>query len=713
MTQRLLAEFDILDKYSQTVLNKHAEEKYLGNIQLRNNLNTPLTYDFDLDSNQPSISRTQLSKTKSLFETVHYGQNVSTMDTRSLCGPLTPRTASPRDILSYKPVIRPFSAPQLLEVKDSDPQEVVSGVKRRLRIQPKSATYRTQCPRRPSWKTKVEDIPTLDDLCQREIKLPVGSCLDYTDFSHWSSSTTIPVRNENVSLAGGNPELHKMYIEIGKLIANQLQKGHTSVSKHANAKLRETESRRFALVNDDISDNKAKECLKRNVELSDKVSEDKKDKKEIVSLSIEDEMKKPNVKVFNIGPQGERASNTKSSETYPILYKNQGHRFITYQPMSSGDYSGIGRSNFQPKLKNKSGKSGMNMRSNPILQNNLKWATKVSENNTKLVSTSAPVKREMSKRLWSAKHKINIHILAADGTSEVVHFRRDNHDSTHKSRHSFLENEMPVNKFSTTPMRLLRLMHESVGVGPVVNGRNPDAEIGHVSSSTTRSAITFSPHASVGRPTTSSHSQKSSDVDQTVKWNYISITKPLKTPECETYTFTKNTSACNKEPNLANALSDHKSTQFFPDSLEHTNLTGVSAMKGLCIGNSQKHNTLESIHSVVPCQQTMPTENISGDKKMENDQLLSEAVQEQEPLQISSIRKSSMIPTSMKDPVTEPDVSHRDAEPAETESLVNQTEDKIPLLTLEPEPVYCSALPIINIPTAQTEEPEFETARTM
>ncbi|KAJ1170653.1 hypothetical protein NDU88_002526 [Pleurodeles waltl] len=288
-------------------------ERYLGRIRKRNNLSTPLTFDFEVDDDLSTASRTHISNPRSALDMTHDEQNILDEESRSQCGSPTTPVASARDILSYKPVIRPFSAPQLLKREDSDQKENVATDIRRINRKPKSAVCRAQSARRPNWKSKVDDIPTLDVLCQREIRLPTGSSLEYTDFSHWRSGTS-ESRSDDVGLTGEKKDMHKIYGQVGKLIANHVQKENAS-HKNKNGILKpcDNPTRKAILLQDDIDEHEEKGSLKRNVELTESVSGDKENEKEIVPLTIEDEMKKPNVRIFSIGLQGAKTTDTPAS----------------------------------------------------------------------------------------------------------------------------------------------------------------------------------------------------------------------------------------------------------------------------------------------------------------------------------------------------------------------------------------------------------------
>ncbi|XP_078529554.1 uncharacterized protein C1orf141 homolog isoform X2 [Lissotriton helveticus] len=624
---------------------------------------------------------------------------------------ITP-SASARDLLSYKPPMRPFSAPQLLKREDSDQKENVA-VDIRMQKKPKSAVCRAQSARRPNWKTKVDDIPTLDVLCQQEIKLPTGSSLEYTDFSHWWSGTP-ESRSDDVCLIGDKKDMHKIYGEVGKMIANQLQKDKTSLgNKNGMLKSHENSTRKAIVLKDGIDDHEVKGSLKRNVEPTESDSDDKKNKKEIVPLTIEDEMKKPNVRIFSIRPQGAKTTEAKPSETRPIVYNNQGHRFVTYKSLSTEAISNVDRSNFREKFRNQSAKSAIHVMLSPVVQSNLKYATRLIDNKQKRLCASAIVKKE-TRRLWSAKLKINVHILAADGTSEVIRVTKDSSESAPKSSDTSFENALPINKVSSKAIRMLRPKQECSGVSPVINGVNPDAELCPIIvSSRMRTPMNSSPHFPAGRPTASSHFHKISDADQAVKWNYISIAKQIKTPGSDTYLFPKKECPRNNGVSFANAQLDLKErTKTFQHSLDHVKLKGVPAASGPLSLNTQQQTTFGSTPSADNTEEMNSVEKITGNSQMGNAQV-TEVEKEQawlDPLQICGFDKSSSDRPLDTDPGTEPHKSDTDEVP---EHHVDQVQEEMPLLAPESTPRPSSAFPVINIPTAQNEEfEEFETART-
>ncbi|KAM5148130.1 uncharacterized protein ACMZJ9_011807 [Mantella aurantiaca] len=93
MTQRILFEFDALDKYSRDILAKHAKKRTQSYLQSLHSLPIPLTFDSELDSDQGTEGKRASSKLP-----------LETEIPTALC----PRNNFFTDYA--KPVIRPFTA---------------------------------------------------------------------------------------------------------------------------------------------------------------------------------------------------------------------------------------------------------------------------------------------------------------------------------------------------------------------------------------------------------------------------------------------------------------------------------------------------------------------------------------------------------------------------------------------------------------------------
>ncbi|XP_056388780.1 uncharacterized protein LOC130283387 [Hyla sarda] len=147
MAQRILLEFDALDKYSRDVLAKHAKQRSLSYLQRIPSLRIPLSLDFETEIDQYPEERTSSRRTS------------------------TPRSSRyPLNADLGKTVhLRPFTASGYNIYQDFNREE----------REPKKLT-KPRCvsaDRRRSWRSEVQSIPDLDTLCHWEYTGPVLSSL--------------------------------------------------------------------------------------------------------------------------------------------------------------------------------------------------------------------------------------------------------------------------------------------------------------------------------------------------------------------------------------------------------------------------------------------------------------------------------------------------------------------------------------------------------
>ncbi|XP_032627854.1 uncharacterized protein C1orf141 homolog isoform X2 [Chelonoidis abingdonii] len=333
MTQRLLGKLYSLEQYSCKRLAKHAkvESPGLGKLQLKPFVTTPLTFEFKEDYDIPSARPINISRSKPALqfsedEELFRHQQISPSRLKSV----TPRLAA-RKSHSGKPTARPFSAPDTLQAKACHQKENLHTLKDfislKLNQKVKPASLRPKVHRRPKWNTEVENVLKLDVLCQQDSQAHLPSTVDHTDTSHWCPPKSASSQNEEsflTALMGDEIVQYSTYGEAGKFVAQQLDRDNKiRVCVNGHLPLDGLKERNEAPLKEDVFNLEEIE-RKNNFRLSKSASEEKKN---LISLTIEDEMEKPNAKIINVGSPKARSPRpvVKVSETYPIIYAEEGY----------------------------------------------------------------------------------------------------------------------------------------------------------------------------------------------------------------------------------------------------------------------------------------------------------------------------------------------------------------------------------------------------
>ncbi|XP_030063304.1 uncharacterized protein C1orf141 homolog [Microcaecilia unicolor] len=693
MAQRLLVGFDALDKRSQKILAKHSKSKYLQNKTVMHFVSAPLTFDFASECDPISTTRTNISLLNSTPETKEDEKNLIHKQTSSVLEPL----ATARRIIKSNQ-LRPFSVPEDQKVKPTYQKETRTTLEGstnvKLKSESKSAGYRKSGFRRVKWISKVEGLPKLDILCQKEWKMPIGSALEHRDSSRWYSLAVSNCPPEFTILTGEEVDLCKIYGEVGKLIASQAQRDKQSqVGRYEQSESANQKSRNVC-CKQDSSDHNKRECLKITLHPSDTTSEDKAD---LVSLSLEDEMKKSNVKILSIKNQRTNSPNLRVSETYPIIYNNQfSCRFLT-NTWSSSNADPASCDN----LSEKRGNSVTYRKANPFIQNRLEYARALLERRQKQ-SCNAYLKKNKKLTTVSSKQKISIHILSANGTSEILRLTRDKPAPKLNISKSTLETKVPVNKQTFKSVIIPERKHEPTDAGLVLNGVNPTIHLQNEISSDNLKSLKSNSHCfSHCQPVTCSYFHTNSSLDKMVTWEYVSIAKSLSTPRYEKHILPRKEIALSDTKLISSLSHQEESMNVVPwGSLASSTISEITPVTKSPICEDWKESTFKSIPWQKYSRQTDFTEEMPTDAKLDDKELYLEITNGQDPLQNCNTSKPPMISSPLQGPQTQPD------------DKTTQMQEDIAPEAAAAGTFFIRSLPVINIPTAEGSVSESEEVKT-
>nr|XP_033772937.1 uncharacterized protein C1orf141 homolog isoform X2 [Geotrypetes seraphini] len=460
---------------------------------------------------------------------------------------------------------------------------------------------------------------------------------------------------------GDDEDLCKMYGEVGKLIANRTQRVKQSqVGRCMHSKLANQNSRKLC-CKQDSSDHK-KECLKITLHPSDTASEDKAD---FVSLSLEDEIKKSDVKILSIKKHRTNSPNLSVNETYPIIYNDKfSCRFLKKtQSTSVTDPASC------DSLSEKREKHAIYRKASPVIQNSLEYARALLERRQNQ-SCNLYLKKNEKQTKISSKQNISIHILAANDTSEILQFKPSPILSISKSA---LETEVPVNKLTSKSISFPGRKHEPTSYGLILHGINPAIHL--------KSTLKSKTHCvSLCQPVTCTCScfHTNSSLDEMVKWEYVSIAKPLSAPGYKKNIFPRKDIALNDSKLQSPHSQQEDSVKVVPSgNVESSNISGMTRS---LIYEDYKETTVKSISS----QQADFTEETPTDTKLDDKELYLDITNGQDPQQNCRSNK----PSPMQDPQTQLD------------NKATQMQEATASKAAAAGTFSIRSRPIINIPTA-------------
>ncbi|XP_032627853.2 uncharacterized protein C1orf141 homolog isoform X1 [Chelonoidis abingdonii] len=680
MTQRLLGKLYSLEQYSCKRLAKHAkvESPGLGKLQLKPFVTTPLTFEFKEDYDIPSARPINISRSKPALqfsedEELFRHQQISPSRLKSV----TPRLAA-RKSHSGKPTARPFSAPDTLQAKACHQKENLHTLKDfislKLNQKVKPASLRPKVHRRPKWNTEVENVLKLDVLCQQDSQAHLPSTVDHTDTSHWCPPKSASSQNEEsflTALMGDEIVQYSTYGEAGKFVAQQLDRDNKiRVCVNGHLPLDGLKERNEAPLKEDVFNLEEIE-RKNNFRLSKSASEEKKN---LISLTIEDEMEKPNAKIINVGSPKARSPRpvVKVSETYPIIYAEEGYmqNFILKKWLHlHGD-----------KVSDDSEKENDEVQTNPnsVLQNNCDYALALVGKEEKSMFNIAVKENKKLKRTLSGKRKINIHILSSDGKNRSLKDSQKEKTFVQKIVGCFHDVKIPISTLTSKDRNVSTTRAECNPDGLVILGMNPIAAA-HQSAKVNAATISKS-HGSYSKPlTTVSQLHKKGRLAHSSQLDYISITKPIRIPDF---------------PNV-NSQSFHKI------SMKHDHLENKRiSLSGVCFKEkpppSQNNEEITEVSKPARCSQPASCkEETSAEIKLNNKEYCIDSRKGQEwdnTVEFWSTRRSS---PSLKNLHAVPDNS---PEP-QKKAMLPERPASLPVNFNHP---------IISIPTAQYDASEFK-----
>ncbi|XP_075471987.1 uncharacterized protein LOC142503529 isoform X2 [Ascaphus truei] len=579
-----------------------------------------------------------------------------------------------RSRLFAKALIRPFSAlgPEIMEeVKQKENVPSTEGnANKATKSKCKSASGRLDRAARLTWKTEVECIPNLNTLCQQQCKLPLMSALELRDIAHWSSSISpsTPIEDSTAS------DLPTIYDATGKSDTQQLQ----NETKYGNVRCIKPgyQSTRHVVLKGGLCHQAEQKNVSKSKMIKSPVVQ-----KEMVSLSIEDEMKKPQVKIITIRPQ-EITCVQNVSETHPVLYySGQKHNILNTWPGLQRDF--ITNKNYLPSFPNQTG-NPWTLRASSALQRNLDYAKSFLNNKQTASHKAAPTRNKKTTRLLSANEKIiNIYFLSADGTKQMVELTKDSTAPTQRNLDPERPGKIPTQEGKPESKSISISQMKQGDVGPVITGVNPRNEINEETSLYTSNPFSASKslYLSGTRAKTYSQVQRPNSVGEMRKWNYILISKPLTPLGCHLSSSPRNS---------ADPVTEVSKDTGRP--AVHFNMTGpLTTRPVLC--ESQEGRRCAFMPAEANSQQTdLGAQNIT------ETQLHGKEIRQEneccEGEHLSSVRETPHMSPIAKDSQEGP----------KSPSIVTGEEVAIQLLSSVP--TYSKVLPVISIPTAQTDVSE-------
>ncbi|XP_068095370.1 uncharacterized protein C1orf141 homolog [Hyperolius riggenbachi] len=462
MAQRILGEFDALDKYSQDLLAKHVKKQSMSYLHGLGSLSIPLTFDFELEDEQNRARK--LDSIKLPLET----QSSSELSQRRVI------------INDYaKPVVRPFTATSRCTFKEDGARASERRPKKAEKLRCASAT------RRRSWQREVDSVPNLGIMCQEDAHPPI---LGFGNVTFLSPRSPVPAENMDDPLW----DIHKGNER------SPLQDECTGKSSDSTA--HDTHRTRQNVTNTNL-----------------------------ISLSIEDELKKPDVKVISIRdktrgkthPQPER-----SAKPFPYHHEN---KFVLLKALPSVQKIATAKRMHFPSSQSPLNRGRCRTGTKPVQQSHTENTDNLINDRT-MASSSLAVQNKTHKRSLSAHVKFRMQFLSADGTKQKVEVGKEEEFPTDKLigvgdlRMAGLQEKKPRPK--SVPVREMKA--ESLHVGPIINGVNPknlDQETDPGSRS--RAMLVSKPYGAISAREPTS---RPGSVAETPRWSYITISKPLSPP---------------------------------------------------------------------------------------------------------------------------------------------------------------------------------------
>ncbi|KAM9129469.1 uncharacterized protein C1orf141 homolog isoform 2-T4 [Pangshura tecta] len=538
----------------------------------------------------------------------------------------------------------------------------------------KPASLRPKVHRRPKWNAEVDHVLKLDVLCQQDSQAHLPSTLDHTDTSHWCPPESAGSQNEEsflTALIGDKIAQYSIYGEAGKFVAQQLERDNKiRVCVNGHLPLDGLKERNEAPLKEDVFNLEETES-KNNFHLSKSSSEEKKN---LISLSIEDEMEKPNAKIINVGSLKAKSPRpvVKVSETYPIIYAEEGYmqNFILKKWLHlRGD-----------KVSDDSEKENGEVQTSPnsVLQNNCDYALAIVGKEENSMFNVAVKENKKLKRTLSGKRKINIHILSPDGKSRSLKDSQKEKTFVQKIVGSFHDVKVPISKLTSKDRNVSTTRAECNPDGLVILGVNPKTAA-HQSAKANAATVTKS-RGSYSKPlSTVSQHHKKGRLAHSSQLDYISITKPIKIPDF---------------PNV-NSQSFHK-ISMKRDHLENKR----NILSGVCFKEkpppSQNNEEITEVSKPARCSQPASCkEEISAEIKLNNKEYYIDSRKGQEldnTMEFWSTRRSS---ASLKNLYAVPDNSPE----SQQKALLSERPVSLPVNFNHP---------VISIPTAQWDASEFK-----
>ncbi|CAN2391589.1 hypothetical protein PRIEUP_LOCUS1629 [Pristimantis euphronides] len=318
-----------------------------------------------------------------------------------------------------------------------------------------------------------------------------------------------------------------------------------------------------------------------------------------VSLCMEDEMKKPDIKIITVRRKTVSGHVQNVSETHPIIYNHHINNLVDFQrnlitrpcyfsssqrPMSK-PFSPVG-----PRLKNKMNCATDFLRSRRLgLEDTMLKKSKTNQ--------------------MSSFDNINVilHYLSVDGAKQRVEMAKDGNISKQKPVNNPENRRTSVQDGKPIPISPNSEKDEECSVELAVNGINPKIGMDHAPSHHERShhaSRFFGPNST---RTSSSPIPKPNSVRETHNWSYISISKPLSPPEDP------------PEP-LQKKLSATTSPDLVKDMVASTPKMMLNMKSGILENRNGKSGSsveLNPIGTYLGCERS--TEGFQGKTKMEGD----------------------------------------------------------------------------------------------
>ncbi|XP_014345500.1 uncharacterized protein LOC102350796 isoform X1 [Latimeria chalumnae] len=699
MTQRLLSAFDVLDLYSKTLLSKHEKTPLLKAQQPKQICpNTALICDVQLAFELPHARKINNSEpefaTPSIKDEGHLNHR-QVRSTKSKATTNPRRSSSSRSGNWIAKSVSPDEEnhTETFLLKDTADKDFSTVIIKNYCLQP--VGNRKQSARRPKWNTEVNNVLQLEHLWQPDSQAIVGASLAYTDTSHWCSFSGNNNLREVMSVTtftDENKDLYSLHGGVEKLVAPQLQNGNiirVGINGDLQGKTLKMENGRKnqLYLQDNVS--KQNECsYSKDVFYRNKSTSQS--NVELEPLSIEDQLQKTNIKILSCRPQRIQPSTLRINETYPVVLRDEDCRHEQFSNSCSGSQDYIESFPNWPRTK---AKEESEWYTTVAKKESLGHENVVSENHQKRYLIDSLIKNKKTKRRSLDKPNINIHILSADGKSEIIKLEQLSKDISIKRQLHSPDNETTINKVFLRPINTGGTNIKAVSEdGLFIKGINPElnAKISCHNSIKMGPVRTPKPkYSHSNRLPVALQSQKSFALDHEKKRDFISITKPLKTSSTE-----------GTEKLIAEAKEDL--SIFYPSlalgSLNNSNclnLENVLPYKGSLSKWSLNEN-MSKIKSVTILENkcssvTEPTKKTSIEIK--HSQLTTFPEIEKSDT-CSNHLENNDVNESTPSPCAESDSK------AQLENPIDLPKEQADHENLASTPVYVSSHPVINIPTA-------------